>query len=329
MKNMLFISFTSISDFRKCPRYYWYRHKEKLEKRTLNMPYFVGKVVHEGIHHLYKKSKAAVKEMLKMYDDLKKKAIGISQTEEQELVEQRYVVEGMVNAYSRRYSVFLKATKLVQNEVPLNMPIGENCTLVGKIDNLLEHKKALILHELKTTKALTPEYVQNIQTDLQSSVYYFAYNATHKNKINKILYDVIRKPSIRKKMNESYNEYLHRLSSWYDDTHSENVFWVEPITTPKIKTEEVMNTLQHIANDISQRETVKDFYQDFGSCFNKYGKCEFYQLCHEGGQSKENMLLYRQRETHEEREQRVNDLNKQLSEDSEKEKKHADFDNDW
>jgi hypothetical protein len=117
------------------------------------------------------------------------------------------------------------------------------------------------------------------------------------------MYDVIRKPSIRQKKKgktaESKEMFLQRLQEWYKKPDDMSVFHIERFKTPGIKEEDVINTVVKVSDEMLRCKDKDDYYQDFDKCHSYYGDvCPMYALCHEGGESKENLLSYTVRKSY-------------------------------
>jgi len=66
---VLHVSYSSMDDFRKCPRYYWYKRIRKLDRPSFNIHFLVGRVVHVGVYWLFRKPEKAIKRMLDNYKE--------------------------------------------------------------------------------------------------------------------------------------------------------------------------------------------------------------------------------------------------------------------
>lgn len=324
---MLHISVSSLKDFMTCRRLYYYKRIKKYDRNVFNIPFIVGRVVHSGLGYVLerkidektKKPLNPLQRMLEYFKTEKVKAnkeFTLSVEQLEDLNEQEHITQSMLAAYMRKYQVMLRDSKLIGSEVEGALQYGDNVTFVIKLDNLLRVRTKKILHELKTSKYITPEYVKMIQTDIQSSAYFYLYNEIFpKSPIEEIMYDVIRKPSIRQKKGgkksapESHAAYLQRLTEWYEQKQDMAVFHIERFKSPKITQENVFNTLMSVADDMLRSKDKESYYQDFEKCASYYGEiCPYYELCHEGGEIPRNLVLYQIRKSS----YKVNKENKEL-----------------
>lgn len=303
------MSVSSVQDWMVCKRLYYYKRIKKYEKTAYNLPFIVGRVVHEGLAAVLAKKPNAIEIMTAVYKKERKLAIdafGLNPEQIEELDMQEYTTKGMLLAYRTKYAKMIQDMKLMGSEIEGAVDLGNDVTFVIKLDNIVKVRNKKILHELKTTKMITPDYVKRIQTDLQTAVYFHFHNIIFEDeKIEEVMYDVIRKPSIhRKKASknkpaESKEAYLERLQEWYKKPDDMSVFHIERFKTPGITEEAVINTVVKVSEEMLRSKEKDDYYQDFDKCHSYYGDvCPMYDLCHNGGETKENLVLYQIRKSY-------------------------------
>ncbi len=300
---MLHISVNSLLDFMTCRRLYYYKRLRRYDRIVFDVAFIVGRVMGIGISALFSKKGDAEKIMLDCYNKEKsfyKKEFVLSEEQLEDLKEVEYTCIGMLKAYRDRYSKLISDSVLLGSEVEGKLEIDDNVTVVIKLDNLLKIRKKKVLHELKTSKYITQDYVRSIRTDMQHTIYYYIYNMIYEDSpIESILYDIVRKPSIRQRKDENRQQFLKRLQEWYGTTQDMSVFHLERFDEPLIKKEDMLNTILKVADEMLKSKTKEDYYQDFTKCHSYYGKrCPYYELCHEGGETKENLVLYQPRVTY-------------------------------
>ena len=303
-----YMSHTTLTDYLTCQRYYWFKTIRRLELDRLHLPFLVGRVVHTGISHVLSGAANVIaltkKELEREIKETIKKFPAIKADEQEKLYLLRLSIPGMLKAYMSKYGKFIREMHHLESEIPFEYDLGNGVVIVGKIDNLLRSKtKKVFLHELKSSTYITVEYVRAIQTDMQTSLYYHVLKDNPElikkyGTIAGIIYDVQKKPSIKQKKGETRPEFEHRLSEWYDVFDGQQKFHQETITSPKITKEGLLNTYRRVSHEIRQKKTKEEFYQNFGSCVRSWGFCEHYKLCHEGGETKQNLIEFRTRERH-------------------------------
>jgi CRISPR/Cas system-associated exonuclease Cas4 (RecB family) len=308
----LHMSVSSVQDWMTCKRLYYYKRIKKYEKTAYNLPFIVGRVVHEGLAAVLAKKSNAIEIMTAVYKKERKLAIdvfGLSPEQIEELDIQEFTTKGMLLAYQTKYAKMISDMKLMGSEVEGAIDIGNDVTFVIKLDNIVKVRNKKILHELKTTKQITPDYVKRIQTDLQTAVYFHFHNIIWpEDPIEEVMYDVIRKPSIRRKKAsknkpaESKEAFLIRLQEWYKKPgDTDSVFHIERFKEPGITEEAVINTIVKVSEEMLRSKDMPSYYQDFDKCHSYYGeRCPYYELCHEGYKedSPETLVLYQIRKSY-------------------------------
>ena len=301
----LHVSVSSLQDFMTCRRLYYYKRIKKYEKIVYNLPFIVGRVVHVGLAALLRKSKdpktgkpnaiEVMKAEFKKEKAIAMKKFRLDPAQIEKLTMQEYTTEGMLVAYEYKYQKMIQDMKYLGGEVEGALEFSDEVTFVIKMDNIVKVRAKKILHELKTSKTITPDYVKRIQTDVQTAIYFHFHNIIFENEpIEEVMYDVIRKPSIKQKKKETTLEFATRLKNWYDKPDdSSSAFHIERFKIPGISKEDVINTVDKVTQEMLQAKTKEDYYQDFDKCHSYFGDvCPMYDLCHNGGETKENLLQF-------------------------------------
>jgi len=294
----LHMSVSSTQDWMTCKRLYYYKRIKKYEKVAYNLPFIVGRIVNEGIAAVLNKKPDAIKITEAVYKKERANAIKaytLTPEEIEKLDMQEFITKGMLLAYQTKYAKMIADMKHLGSEVEGALQFNDDVIFVIKMDNIVMIRKKKVLHELKTSKTITPDYVKRIQTDLQTAIYFHFHNIIFEDDpIQEVMYDVIRKPSIKLKKKESKQQYLERLQRWYqkpDDMNS--AFHIERFKTPGISADDVINTVDKVSKEMLIAKTKEDYYQDFDKCHSYYGEvCPYYILCHEGGEIPSNLIQF-------------------------------------
>ena len=279
------LSYSMMCTFMHCKMHYYLKYIEALELAAFHMPFFTGNCVNHGVQYILGKGKDLKKEIKK---HMKKEILKIrtnsflSIADEQAIEEQQIIIQGIVLAYEVKYKkTFVRTIKSAESEYVVVKEFAKEFRVKIKIDNLIKSKAGMVLHELKTSKTLNAGYVKKIQSDFQTTLYFHIYNNQNKdNPIKYIVYDVIRKPSIRLKQNESKPQYLKRLGAYYKDDSSNNLFHMESRKKPIVSYSRVINTIKGVYADMVSCTKPKHYFCNYNGCFSDYGKCDYYELCY-------------------------------------------------
>lgn len=296
MGEQLYISHSSMNAFRKCPRFYYWKYIRRLEKRTFKLPFIVGRIMHHGIQMLLRKPEDAEKEISAKFKEEAKKArkeFLLSPIQEDDLAAQEYAVIGMLNAFRNHYSQFLKKTEHVMTEKSLRYELNKKVVIVGKIDSILLNQDLRWMWELKNLKSLDMDRIKGIKTDPQSALYRTVHNLTVKKseRLDGILYQIIRKPQIRQKNKESRREFLERLQDWYSSSEGGMKFHLERTKGSFIQGDAVINMVTKVSEQILACKKQEDYFQDSSRCVSEWDYCAYYGVCHGEDKKKEEKLL--------------------------------------
>lgn len=294
-------SYSAISCFQACRRAYYFSRVRRLERICFTGHFLLGNAIHEGLFQIYVKNKHFLRSTMRFFNKEKqriRKEISLQPYQEQELYEQEPIIKGMLTAYCEVHKKLIRSMKHIENEYELDYDIDPYTTIRIKVDNLLEEKKsgATYIHEVKTTRTLSKDYVKSIKNNLQKSIYFHVFNAAPENKksqLTGICYDAIQKPSIRLKKKENKQQFIERLFEYYTGTNKSQLFYFEKFKKLQLTKHNVFNLISKVSRDIRACKDVDDFYPNYALC-NMYSRCEFYDICH-FGENAVNMANFRVR----------------------------------
>lgn len=119
----------------------------------------------------------------------------------------------MADQFRNKILPLLPRISKVEHEFKVN--IGRSKFLIGKIDAISDDGTPI---EHKTTSdTIDEKYIYRLNWDDQVTNYLLALSLERKQIINKVIYTVIKKPTIRQKQNETIEEYLARCVAWYEE----------------------------------------------------------------------------------------------------------------
>lgn len=298
-KKKLFVSYSSINGFRRCPRYYYWKYIRRLERKIFKLPFIVGRIMHTGVQALFSDPDTAEKAIKKKYKEEAQKARTefpeMAVYQEEDLNETEYVTLGMFKAFRVYYRKFLEGAKHVASEKAIRYDLNNRVVIVGAMDNIVESQKKNWGYELKNLKSLDMERVSAIKTDPQTSLYFPAHNRSvpKQERLDGILYQIIRKPQIRQKKKESRGEYFRRLEEWYMDQTDGMKFHLERVKRDDIEArgEAMLKMVEKVSKQMLDAGFNKEnYFQDQSYCIHEWGQCQFYDLCH--GDEEKNIKLY-------------------------------------
>ena len=178
---------------------------------------------------------------------------------------------------------FGKVRKLwvdVEGKFRVNPPELNGVPIVGRRDAIYDHDGQLVLLEHKTKSSWDDTNIAFLLLrDLQCMVYIKTFEIETGQRIDKIQYNLIKRPAIRLKQDESLTAFGKRL----DETISENpqsyfakiempVNW----KTVNAQWELVMQDCKKYIEWYTKHDKDSEYTEN---CVTHFGECEFLQLC--------------------------------------------------
>lgn len=154
----------------------------------------------------------------------------------------------------------------------------------GKVDGLVILKKDvegfkagdLLLLEHKTASKVDDNYFDRLQLDSQLLLYTMFLSRELETPIAGCLFNVILKPNIRQKKNESEAEYNQRLRlemDWPEQYHRRYLRF------PEMRLQEIQKELWNAKNVIAKARQEGVFNMNSSACFDYHRKCDYWALC--------------------------------------------------
>lgn len=300
-KASVIISYSGITSLMSCEQKYCFQFMRFLEKKQFVKYFAEGNAFQYGVFQLMvgvqvDKVVKLVSKFLDKYLDSLRDDIAVSSADEQQFIEIKASMDGMIRAYASMYEKDLRVEKHIANEVNCIYPLTKHVDIGAQFDNIIEVKGKWYLHEGKAWKSLSDNSINNIKNSFQIATYYYAHNTTPKKlKIKNIqskpfsgiIFDAVQKPSIRKKKGEQYKAFLKRLESYY--TSSEGKFYKEVIF-PKISYKNWHHTITSLADRVCE---LHDGRKPIKMLDSNCGWCDFYELCYTG-ETKKTLALFKQ-----------------------------------
>lgn len=155
-------------------------------------------------------------------------------------------------------------------------------TLEGVFDGVflpyeLPGVKGLCLLEIKTTSRLDSAYLERLDLDWQVSAYLAAASVLYQVRVRKMVYRIIRKPSIRQRKNETLEEYVNRLVADYEERPE---FYFEQVIVER--TDQQIERWWYEAWELHERilriENGGMTIRNSSHCLD-FGRCTYFNLC--------------------------------------------------
>jgi len=287
-----------MSYYMKCKRLFLFKIN-KWESEGYNHTTSFGSLVHDILAFLYKGAyneivvlkKESIADCLNylidLYEHEQEDAGKLDGIDLQEWEWEKAVTSTVLEAYIKYYPEDFKDKKFTEVETELVCDLFDTPIKI-KLDGKYEIKGGKNwLMEHKTKSRITENtMMKRLSFDFQNLTYLTVCEKIFKQKIDGVLYNIIRKPGIRKRVNENLVDYKIRLE---EDLKKRPDFYFmryEIPYTDKDKSNYICE-LQSVLSDIGEMGPEKssdDFYKNPYACESPF-PCNFLDACASGKMS--------------------------------------------
>lgn len=307
--------------WKDCRRKFMYAHMKGLSTGRISDNLVLGTAVHAGIATLYERktghdpmvpssaqNHALVAEE-SVIQAFKARSTSLTAQQLENVDELAVTARAMVAGYAHHYGSQDKDVRPVgiekQFEIKLNRNLPKSHVLRGTIDMLAEWNGDLYIFEHKTTSDVSQDYFDRASVDWQVHGYSLAAFVLTGKWPKGIVYNAIRKPSIRQTKKEGRLEYLSRLTNDYIERPG-FYFARQIITLSQVQLSAYMSELRFVFDEIAEAVVEAEkgnkeyLYSNSGNCMKYNQRCEFLDACaayrepdhHSFSRNSENIITY-------------------------------------
>jgi hypothetical protein len=249
------VSISQIKQFKACRRAWYLHYVENLEPVAKSDALTVGTNYHALLETLYKDGK------LEDVEPTKEAA--------------------MAKAYEK---YIFPAVKVELAEEWLERKITPEVTLIGRVDGMTAD--GVVVEHKTTSRDIGAEYEYNLMWDEQVLAYMYLTGT------RRIIYTVVKKPTIRLKKDETPEEFYKRMLAWYDEDTESKIRTFNVIRTD----EEVQAFVDEFVDTVAQMDG-KHCYRNTLHCSNFGSDCPYRSVCLHYDKSQE-YIEFTRREEH-------------------------------
>lgn len=262
-----------------CPLFWKFRYIEKLKPKTPSVKLSVGGAIHAGVEQFYRRGEDPMGAMSAYCDRVRRKAdetgLPLDESYEVELRKAAVLMEGYLARYAGDFERYAVVTVEPTFSIPLPGVLGVR--IAGKFDRIVNEKGSglILLTETKTAAQWDPD-VNRLMLDPQVSIYSWALSKILRVQDVTVLYDVIKKPSIRQRQDESQEEFFERLRT--DVTGNPDKYFIrDRVTRSRMEIERTEQELQVRGREMKRLRKNPAVYRTPGDhCF---WKCPYMRVC--------------------------------------------------
>jgi hypothetical protein len=169
--------------------------------------------------------------------------------------------------------------------IPMQMDDGEIVPLIGTFDATFKKDSGLWLFETKNKSRWGDDIGTYLPLDLQVGIYTTALSVLYNESPAGIRYNILRRPSERRKKEEGLVEFSDRIATNVEGDPEHYFFRMDIELTTAEKDEHIKRTealIQAFYNwwkETEQHPDERDLLWNSGSCDGKYGVCKMLTAC--------------------------------------------------
>ena len=283
------VSNNSIAIASSCWKKWYWRYVERLEPKLKPINLTLGSVMHEAFDRFYKgTSKVDVLVFIvKSFDD---ELAQCSVNDAENMAIAKWTAVGMWSHYPHSLSEF----EAVDTEIDFNVPLGRmrGVRLFGRVDKRFKHRGVWWLGEFKTTSN-TSLFVKSLDTARQATTYTYAAIKSGI-EVEGVLYDLIRKPALRRRVEETVEDFGKRIIVDYRDRPNE-YYSRHYAYRNRVQLQQFEDDTASIAREMRTRTRKNDFPRNVDSCWNYNRECDFKKICFKGKHEPTMSMCYQQK----------------------------------
>ena len=263
--DVMILTNSQIQTWLSCRRYYKFEYVDLLKSVEESPALRIGSAVHYALHYHYLGKDDGVTRFYDSIEHFTTPDIDSIETE-------RCLVNNIMNGYRNYYAD--EKIEVLETEQVIKTNIASDTWFAGKIDMIAEIEGNKWLFEHKTTSNLENGYFDKLALDSQITGYLYLTTQKYPD-IRGVVYNVLRKPSIRQKQNETIEEFYQRMKQDYL-ARPEFYFQRREVVRNDKELAEFPEYVKNIANEIRWN---RGFFPRNPSQCNLYGSCTFRSLC--------------------------------------------------
>lgn len=272
---MLEVSNNSTSIMRSCQKKYEWTYIYGLKPVKRSTALSLGSVIHE-VFDLYYKGSTKDECLQHIVDVMDGQIANCAPEEAEDLMIVKYILRGMWLSYPFRVDVFSKIFSEIEFKV--KVPGTRGILFVGKVDGIVvDPVGKMWVRELKTTSTTFSQFEVRSRRASQGTGYIWAMRKLGY-PVEGIVYDYVKKPLLRKGVNEDVTAYGNRIISDY--TNRPDIYYKRHYSYRTAEDLELFEEdLRRCAYDIRRAAKRSTFHRNPEQCYNYNTECPYLKIC--------------------------------------------------
>ena len=274
---MQYISFRSAAVARSCWKKFDFDINQKLSPAKHSTGLITGKIIHKAFekHYLGEQHKAVLDYIRDAYAEEISKVELIDQ---ENLTVARYTALGMFGNYP--FNVYDAEIDKIIPELEFEVTLGDlrGVRFIGRIDGLIEHKGKWWVREFKTTGLSLRQFEGRAQNSAQATGYVYASGKKQRVDIAGVMFDIIKRPMLRKRVTEDADQFGMRILKDYHDRPEHYYHRYYTYRTPQ-DIDIWVRDMCSLQRDIRAHERTGKYYRNPEACWQFNSECPYSKIC--------------------------------------------------
>lgn len=274
---MIVISSSRAAVARGCWMKYKWRYIDHLESIRQASALTLGKILHAAFDRYYK---GATNDYVRSYiiSTFNDEISIVPLPDQEDLVIARYTALGAWDNYPYKN---LNEFQKIYSEEDFIVRLGNTrgIRFRGRVDGRILKDNVWWVRELKTTFMTQRQFEGRASTSAQASGYVYALRKLNY-PIHGVMYDVIKKPLLRKRKDETVHDFGKRILEDYADKNRQDFYYKRHYTyRNEVDLKLFEEGMVELVKEIRRRTKAQSFYRNPDACWNFNTECPFKKIC--------------------------------------------------
>ena len=273
---MLEISHSSASVAEQCWKKWYFQYVMRLEPTKIAHHMYLGRVYHDALF-LCNMGVPTNKITDFITDTFNDEMAKNEKADHEQLIINRHTVMGMFLSYPHK-DLTQWQEMYPEEEFKCRLGNMRNVKFVGRVDGRVKWNDHYWLREYKTTGLSQRMFEQRAAISSQCTGYVYGVERQHQHPIAGVIYDVVKRPLLRKRMDETAEKFGMRIQMDYATRPQfYHLRYAAYRTTNEVALFE--NDLMSLVKDIREKKKTGRWNRNTGACYNYNSECPYKKIC--------------------------------------------------
>lgn len=276
---VLNLSYSSAADLRSCTKKYYYKNILGLEPKVTTSALTVGSTIHECFEMYFKKVPA--QEIIQHIEAVYKEGLTrATELDQERMTIDRYTCLGMWTNYPFSEMEFEEV--IPEKEFKVRLGSLRGVYLKGIVDGLVRRQGRWWIREVKTTSLDKRAFQSKASVSYQAAGYMYGIHKETNSKLCGVVYDVIKRPLLRRGAHETAEDFGKRIFADYARADKKEMYYDRYYSYRTEKEiQEFEKDMVILAGDLRRRIRMGNWFRNTDNCFTFNSECPFRKVCWE------------------------------------------------